>query len=98
MKQLALFSVFRFAIRLVAEVLLEAAISSEEKRILSRAIRIAEASGMKGQDKMRTAIQHIKQEGIDELKSAGESTLRTKLEEQLDRLEGRTAIGRLLKR
>ena len=70
----------------VGDLLLRSALDAASKDILKRAVISAEASGLKGQDKMRIALNVIKTQGTESLKQAGESKLRTLIEEQLDRL------------
>lgn len=77
-------------IRIIAywlgDLLLQAALDAASKQVLKRAVTAAEASGMKGQDKMRVALEVVRKEGTESLKAAGESKIRTLIEEQLDRM------------
>lgn len=79
-------TLIRSAAYFIGQVFLKAALDAASKRVLERAVHKAEGSGLRGQDKMRIALDHIKTEGTESLRKSGESHLRTLVEEQLDRL------------
>ena len=82
-------TLIRSAVYFVGQIFLRAALDAASKRVLERAVGKAESSGLRGQDKMRVALDHIRNEGTQSLKDAGESHLRTLVEEQLDHLQRR---------
>lgn len=55
--------------------------------LLLKAVDVAEKSGGKGQEKMEVALDYLRNQATDSLKTATESKLRTLVEEQLDRLQ-----------
>ena len=69
----------------LAKFLLRTAMDKALAGEIKRGIKVAEKSGLKDQDKMRVALDSIKSSGIEALKKETESTLRTKVEEALDR-------------
>lgn len=69
----------------LAKFLLRTAMDKALAAEIKRGIKVAEQSGLKDQDKMRVALDSIKASGIEALKKETESTLRTKVEEALDR-------------
>ena len=69
----------------LAKFFLRAAMDKALTAEIKRGIKMAEKSGLKDQDKMRVALDSIKSSGIEALKRETESTLRTKIEEALDK-------------
>ena len=69
----------------LAKFLLRTAMDKALANEIKRGIKVAEQSSLRGQDKMRVALDSIKASGIEALKKETESTLRTKVEEALDR-------------
>ncbi|RNF52983.1 hypothetical protein EBI00_02465 [Marinomonas hwangdonensis] len=68
------------------DLLLKAALDAASKRALKNAVDVAEKSGGKGQQKMVVALDYLRKQGTESLRSATESKLRTLIEEQLDRI------------
>lgn len=79
-------TIIRAVLHWLGDLLLKAALDAASKRALSRAIEAAEKSGGKGQEKMMVALDYLRKQGTESLRSATESKLRTLIEEQLDRI------------
>lgn len=79
-------TILRAVLYWIGDLFLKAALDAASKRALIRAIEMAEATELKGQEKMRVAIDYLRIQGTESLKRATESKLRTLVEEQLDRL------------
>lgn len=57
------------------------------RQSIYRAVEVAEATGLKGEDKMKQAIELVKKTGGQALLRETESTLRTKIEQAIDDLK-----------
>ena len=78
---------FRMILSWVGSFLLQVILDSASKKVIYHAIKKAEESGKKGQDKMKVALEFVKQEGTQSLKNTTESKLRTLLENAIDRIK-----------
>lgn len=78
-------TIIRTILYWLGDLLLRAALDASSKNVLKKAVEAAEKSGGKGQEKMSVALDYLRKQGTESLKSATESKLRTLIEEQIDR-------------
>ena len=70
----------------IARFFLEVALDVASKQVLFYAVKTAEESGLKGAEKMKVAVDYIKKQGTESLKTITISRLHTLIEQTIDKL------------
>lgn len=70
---------FRFGLRVLMDKALRSAIY--------QGVQVAESTGLKGEEKMQEALEHVKRVGGQAVLRETESALRTKIEQAIDDLK-----------
>ena len=77
---------FRMIALAIARFFMQVALDASSKQVLSYAVKKAEESGLKGSDKMKVAVDYIKKQGTESLKTITISRLHTLIEQTIDKL------------
>lgn len=78
-----MFAVIRSIFMWLGQFLLTYAIDASSRKVLAKAVSLAEKSNQKGVAKMKIALKYLRIDGTEYLKNASESKLRWLIESKL---------------
>ena len=77
---------FRMIAMAVARFFMHVALDAASKQVLYYAVKTAEESGLKGAEKMKVAVDYVKKQGTESLRTMTTSRLHTIIEQTIDKL------------